>query len=284
MNIKVIILDIDGTLTDSAKRITPRTKAVLLAAQEQGARLVLASGRPTKGLRAIAKELEMDRHHGLLVSYNGSAVVDAQTNELLFSKALSVEEGREILTHISSFSGARAVVYKGDYMYAQDIRDRFITVNGERFDVLAYESKCCCMEIREAGNLVEFADYEMNKVLVAADPEYLLAHHEEMAAPFAGRLNCVFTSPFYFEFTANGIDKAKALDFVLSPMGYKREEMAAFGDGQNDISMIRYAGLGVAMANADEKVKAAADEITLSNDEDGVAHTLERYFRIPIAV
>lgn len=281
MEIKVILLDIDGTLTDSRKRITPRTKKVLLSAQEQGARLVLASGRPTKGLTAIAHELEMDKHHGLLLSYNGSAVTDAQTGELLFSKTLSVEDGRAILEHVCSFEGIRPVVYKGDYMYTNDLSRRMINVDGKPFDVIGYESRCCCMEIREERDLLAFADYPMNKVLTAADPEYLRAHYEELAAPFAGKLNSVFTSPFYYEFTAKGIDKAEALDYVLSPLGYKRSEMAAFGDGQNDISMIKYAGLGVAMANADDKVKAAADEITLSNDEDGIAYTLEHFFRIP---
>lgn len=281
MNIKVIIMDIDGTLTDSKKQITPRTKEILLAAQEQGARLVLASGRPTKGLEGFAKELEMDKHHGLLVSYNGSAVTDAQTGELLFSKTLSVSEGREILKHIGRFPELRPVVYKGGYIYTNDLSRRYITVDGEPFDVIAYEAKCCCMEVREEPDLIGFADYPMNKVLTAADPEYLKAHCGEMSAPFDGKLNAVFTSPFYYEFTAGGIDKAEALDCVLRPLGYKPEETAAFGDGQNDISMLKYAGLGVAMANADEKVKEAADEITLSNEQDGIAHVLERYFKLP---
>lgn len=90
-------------------------------------------------------------------------------------------------------------------------------------------------------------------------------------------LSCMFTADFYFEFTANGIDKAKALDTVLIPMGYKKEEMIAFGDGHNDASMVKYAGIGVAMANAVDDLKAIADEITLSNEEDGIAYILNKY-------
>jgi len=84
----------------------------------------------------------------------------------------------------------------------------------------------------------------------------------------------MFTSPFYFEYTAKGIDKAKALDTVLKPMGYTKDDMIAFGDGHNDASMIKYVGTGVAMGNAVQALKDIADEITLSNDEDGIAVSL----------
>ena len=94
--------------------------------------------------------------------------------------------------------------------------------------------------------------------------------------PFKDSLSCMFTAPFYFEFTAKGIDKAKALDTVLTPMGYKREEIIAFGDGHNDISIIKYAGIGIAMDNAVDVLKKVADEITFSNDEDGIAHILNK--------
>lgn len=87
----------------------------------------------------------------------------------------------------------------------------------------------------------------------------------------------MFTEPFYFEFTALGIDKAKALDTVLGAKGYKTEEMIAFGDGHNDATMVEYAGIGVAMANAVEELKKIATEITLSNEEDGIAYVLEKY-------
>ena len=90
MAIKVIIMDIDGTLVNDQKVITPKTKDVLLRAQEQGIRLILASGRPTSGLRQLARELEMDQHHGLFVCFNGSKVIDCQTNEVLFNQAMSV--------------------------------------------------------------------------------------------------------------------------------------------------------------------------------------------------
>ena len=131
----------------------------------------------------------------------------------------------------------------------------------------------------EKDDLAAFADYPLNKILTAGEPEYLKAHYKEMMEPFKDTLNCMFTADFYFEFTAKGIDKAKALDSVLIPMGYKKEEMIAFGDGHNDASMVKYAGIGVAMANAVDDLKAIANEITLSNEEDGIAYTLSKYIK-----
>lgn len=98
-NIKVIIMDVDGTLTNGKKEITKKTKNALIKAQELGLTLILASGRPTSGLMDFAKELDMDKHNGLLVSFNGSKVVDCQTNKILFNETMSVEEGQAVLEH-----------------------------------------------------------------------------------------------------------------------------------------------------------------------------------------
>ena len=91
MSVRVIIMDVDGTLMNSQKELSPKTKETLIRAEKAGAILILASGRPTSGLLDLAKELEMDKHHGLLVSYNGSKVIDCETMETLFNQALSVE-------------------------------------------------------------------------------------------------------------------------------------------------------------------------------------------------
>ena len=277
MSIKVIIMDVDGTLTNTQKVITPKTKEALLKAEEQGAILVLASGRPTSGLLDIAKELKMDQHHGLLVSYNGSKVIDCETMETLFNQALSVEEGKAVLEHMKKFEKVRPMIDKGEYMFVNNVYDNMSQFNGAPFDVIQYESRGGKFKLCEVDDLAEFVDFELNKILTTSDPEYLQAHYQEMMEPFKETLSCMFTGPFYFEFTAQGIDKAKALDTVLIPKGYKKEEMIAFGDGHNDASMVRYAGTGVAMANAVQDLKDIADEVTLSNDEDGIAVTLAKY-------
>jgi Cof subfamily protein (haloacid dehalogenase superfamily) len=277
-DIKVIIMDVDGTLTNNKKVIPTKTKEILVKVQKAGAILVLASGRPTSGLMDLAKELEMEKHHGLLVSFNGSKVVDCETNQVLFNETMSIEHGQSVLEHMKKFE-VIPMIDKDNYMYVNDVFNNEIYYNGEPINIVKYESRGGKFKLSEVEDLAAFADYPLNKILTAGSPDYLQEHYKEMMEPFKETLNCVFTAPFYFEFTAKGIDKAKALDTVLIPRGYKKEEMIAFGDGHNDATMVEYAGTGVAMANAVDDLKAVADEVTRSNEEDGIAYTLAKYFK-----
>ena len=279
MAIKVIIMDIDGTLVNDEKVITPLTKETLLKAQDKGVRLVLASGRPTSGLLKLAEELDMENHHGLFVCFNGSKVVDCQSHETLYNNAISVEDSKAILEHLKNFK-ARPMFDKDEYMYVNDVFDNTITYKGKPFNVMQYESRGNNYILCEKRDLAAFVDFEINKILTFGDPDYLQAHYKEMMEPFKDRLNCMFTSDFYFEFTAKGVDKAKALDSVLIPMGYKKEEMMAFGDAQNDKSMVEYVGLGVAMGNASDELKAVANEITDTNNNDGIAKAIMKHIEL----
>lgn len=275
-DLKVIVMDVDGTLTNNKKVITEKTKLALFKAQENGSILILASGRPVSGLMDIAKELKMNENHGLLVSYNGSKVVDCETNKILFNETMTVEEGQAVLEHMKNFN-VKPMIDKDDYMYVNNVFDNEINYNGKIINIIEYESRGGKFKLCEKDDLAAFATYHLNKILTAGDPEYLKNNYKKMMEPFKDNLSCMFTSDFYFEFTAKGIDKAKALDSVLSPMGYKPENIIAFGDGQNDASMIKYAGIGVTMANAVDELKNVADELTLSNEDDGIAYTLNKY-------
>ncbi|WP_435308478.1 Cof-type HAD-IIB family hydrolase [Sebaldella termitidis] len=276
MGIKAIVMDVDGTLTNDKKEITPKTREVLLKAQEQGILLILASGRPTTGLVEMGKVLEMDKNNGLFISYNGSKVVNFQTGEELFNEPLKLEDAKAVLEHMKKFE-IKPMIDKGDYMYVNDVYNCMIRFRGEPFNVIKYESRGGNYKLCEIDDLAAFVDYPLNKILTAGEPEYLQEHYIEMMEPFKDKLNCMFTGPFYFEFTAKDIDKAKALDTVLKPLDITADEVIAFGDGHNDISIIKYAGTGVAMENAVTDLKEAADEITLSNEQDGIAESLLKH-------
>ena len=276
MSIRVIVMDVDGTMSNHKKEITPKTKAALKKAQESGVKIILASGRPDSGLSDFAIELEMGRHHGLLVSFNGSRVIDCQTGEVLFNETMTVEQGKAVLEHMKGFN-VRPMIDKGNYMYVNDVYDCMIKNGEQEINIIQYESRGGKYKLCEMDDLAAFVDYPLNKILTAGDSIYLKEHYREMMEPFKDTLNCMFTAPFYFEFTAQGIDKAKALEAVLNPMGYMQDEIIAFGDGQNDKTMIQYAGIGVAMDNAVEELKEVADEITLSNEDDGIAASLYKH-------
>ncbi|MBF2388291.1 Cof-type HAD-IIB family hydrolase [Listeria welshimeri] len=276
MTTQAIILDIDGTLLNDDKKISPETKKALITAQQNGVKLILASGRPTTGMHLYAEQLEMETYHGLLVSYNGAKVVDCQTKEELFNQTLTIAEGKAVLEHMKQFE-VKVMIDKDDYMYVNNVYDCYITYKGEEINIIQYESRGGNFKLCEKEDLAAFLDYRINKILTAGDPDYMQKNYQAMMAPFKNTLNCVFTADFYFEFTAKNIDKAKALDTVLTPMGIHAENIIAFGDGHNDITMVKYAGTGIAMDNAVPELKAVANSITLSNNKDGIAHVLNNF-------
>lgn len=278
MDLKAIILDIDGTLYTSKKTVSERTYQALMKAQQQGITIVLASGRPVQGMRELIEELELKRYGGICVTYNGAIVVDASTGKQLYKKVMDVETSKALLEHLKAFK-VIPMVELDDTLYVNDVYDNRITIQGKPFNIIEYEARGNGYTLCEKTDLAAFVDFPMGKLLIAGEADYLKAHEHEIKAPFKDKLVSLFSAPFYYEFTAQGVDKGAALYAVLTPMGILPEHCIAFGDGHNDLSIIRYAGLGVAMGNAVDEIKQAAKRVTTSNDEDGIALVIESYLK-----
>lgn len=276
MIIKAIVLDIDGTLLNTGKIISEKTKQALIAAQEKGIKVILASGRPTTGMLELAEQLEMTKYEGFLVSYNGARVTDCLTKKVLFNQAMSIETGQAILEHLKNFD-VIPMIDKEDYLYVNDVYSGMLDLPDGAFNIIEYEARGGNFKLSEIDDLAAFATFPINKILIAAQPEYLQKIAPALHAPFDEIVTAAFSAPFYFEFTDKGIDKAKALNTVFPEMGIHSENIIAFGDGHNDRSIIEYAGIGVAMGNAVDALKEIADDVTLSCDEDGIAAGLEKY-------
>lgn len=276
MEIKAIVLDMDGTLLNNDKEISEKTKEALIDAQKKGVKVILASGRPTKAMQAAAHELEMDKYEGFIVSYNGAMVTDCKTKEVLFNQAMSVETGQSILEHLKKFD-LIPMINDDEFMYVNNVYNNILHLPDREFDIIQYESRGGNFKLCEQEDLAAFADFPLNKILIAAQPEYLQENYVAIREPFIDTTHSAFSAPFYYEFTDKGIDKAKALDTVFPKMGILPENMISFGDGQNDRSIIEYAGVGVAMGNAVDELKELANDHTLSNDEDGIAVALKKY-------
>ena len=272
-NIKAILLDIDGTLTNDQKVITPRTREALLKCQEKGVVLVLASGRTANGLSTYAADLDLAHHGGVLVCYNGAKSLNCETGQVYFEQSMTVEQGKRVLEHMKKFNVA-PVIDHGEYMY---VNDCFFTIerDGKPWYIIEYEGHSNNYKLCEKRDLAAYADWRINKILNAGQPEYLQQVAEEMAAPFEGELSAMFTSPWYFEFTPLGVDKVRALKDTFEVLGINQDEVMSFGDAQNDLTMIKWAKVGVAMGNAVDEVKAEADYVTTDNNSDGIADALE---------
>ncbi len=276
MSIKAILLDIDGTLTNHKKEITPLTKKALMDAQDLGIRLVIASGRPAKGIYQYGDQLDMEKHHGLFVCYNGAKVIDCETKETYVDVTFSTDTAKKVLHHMKKFD-VIPVVTSDTHMLVEDVYHCMIKDGTRGFNVIQYESRMNNYKLMEIDNLEEYVNTPQNKILTAGDSSYLLEHYQEMREPFEDELNMMFTSNFYYEFTAKGVDKGSALTIAMDKLGIKKEECIAFGDAENDISMLKYAGISVAMGNAQEAVKKIATLVTNDNEHDGIAKALYRY-------
>lgn len=267
MKYKILVLDLDGTLTNQKKEITPHTRDTLIRAQEAGVKIVLASGRPTYGIVPLAEELRLGDFEGYILSYNGGQIIDWTTKEMMYENVLDPQV-YPYLHECARKNGFTILSYKDEYIVSEDADNTYVQ----------HEAFLNKMPSITVPNFLDVITFPVAKCLIVGDPEPLAVLERQMKKELEGRMNVFRSEPFFLELVPNGIDKARSLAVLLDELGMKPEEMVAVGDGFNDLSMIKFAGLGVAMANAQEVVKQEADYITSSNEEDGVADVVERFF------
>lgn len=266
---RLIALDLDGTLTNSDKVITPHTFEVLMRAQAAGVRLVLCSGRPTYGIAALARQLKLEENGGFVLSCNGANIIDWTTGDLLFRQPLEARFLPQLL-ELADAHELPLLTYRGDCILATRNDSPYLD---EEARINQMPVEVVTDFIAEASRLEGGAP----KCLIPGDPELLVELEEKMKTIFGDALSISRSAPFFLEIMAPGVGKDHSLARLLAQLDLSREQLIAFGDGFNDLTMLRFAGMGVAMANAAEEVKAVADFVTLSNDEDGVGHAVEQW-------
>ena len=267
MDYKMIVLDLDGTLTNREKKITPRTKETLMEAQKRGKIVVLASGRPVQGILHLAEELKMKQYGGYILAFNGGMIINCRTEETV-SPVLLPQNMNHTIVKLAEEHGVNILTYEGDTIITRKKDDQYVEL----------EAGINQMTVREMGDMADYVTgITVPKFLMVDDGDYL-ATVEPLVKAALGRDFSVYRSePFFLEILPKGIDKAQRLEVLLQILGIPREEMIACGDGYNDLTMIKYAGLGVAMENGVLPVRKAADYITASNNEDGVALVVEKF-------
>ena len=263
---ELVATDLDGTLVRTDQSVSDRTRAVLAAVEDAGVPFVMVTGRPP---RWMAPVVEATGHRGLAVCANGAIVYDLHTERVVRSHLISRDAAAEVVAALRrDVPGIAFAVEKGP---VEGVPGGFgrEQVYRPRWDV---------------------ADVEVATVeeLVATGAVKLLARHEEMGsdellavarASVGALAECTHSSTDgLLEISASGISKASGLAALAEERGVDPSRVVAFGDMPNDLPMLTWAGHAVAMANAHPEVRHAADEVTASNDEDGVAVVLERWF------
>lgn len=265
---KVLVLDIDGTLTNSKKEITKETKEAIWGAIERGHKVMLASGRPTPGMRRYEEELELAKYGGYLLSFNGARIVDCASGDIIYQRTIPASMVAK-LYYYAKEQNCGIITYLGDTVLSGFEPDEYIIL----------EAGINGLPIQLVEDFPHFIDFEVNKCLMTAPPEKAERIEKDLQEKYGDRLSVYRSEPFFIEIMPKDVNKATSLSRVLPVVGATKEDAICCGDGYNDISMIEYAGLGVAMGNAQEAVKQAADYITKTNDEDGLVQVIDEFMK-----
>lgn len=262
MKYKLLAADIDGTLLNNNREITERTKTAIHKAIDRGIVFTISSGRPIQGVEMITRRLEVDIP---VITYNGAMIITATGKKVIYNCTMREEDvllverlGRERNTTIAIWSDNQLYVNRQDERAA-------------KYSQLSGTQPKLYSDVRE------LIGKGINKLLWYDEIERINTFEREMHDKVGKSVNFHTSQPFFLEFVDINASKAIALEKLGEFYGINREEMIAVGDGFNDLSMISYAGLGVAMENAPEEIKKQADFVTLSNEENGVAYLIERF-------
>ena len=267
MKYKLLVLDVDGTLVNSKKELSVQTLTTLLKIQHAGIRIALASGRSPYGLRHLVDKLEMKKWGGYILPYNGTQIVNTGNDEVLFEKRIDPAM-LPYLEKKAQKNGFSIFTYHQDQLITTDPNNEHIR----------NEAALNGMEIVAVENLSAAVDFSPSKCVLVSDNEAaLVAQKDQWRKRLAGTLDVYRSESFFLEVVPPFVDKGNTLGVLIEKLGITTEEVMAIGDGRRDFSMLQLAGLGIAMGNAQDSIKACADYTTESNDNDGVAIAVQKF-------
>lgn len=265
MKYKLLVLDIDGTLLNEKKEISPRTLAALLKVQQMGVHIVLASGRPTNGVMPVATQLELNHYGGFILSYNGGQIINVQTGELLFEKRINPEM-LAYLDRKAKKNNFAIFTYHQDYILTDKPDNKYVLQEAELNN----------MRVIGVDNFPEAVDFNPCKcILVSEDEEALVGLENHWKKRLDGVLDVFRSEDYFLEVVPQFINKGNTLAVLMEMLKVTKEEVVAIGEGVADVPMLQLAGTSIAMGNARDSVKACADFTTLPNTMDGVAIAIE---------
>lgn len=263
-NFKMVCLDIDGTLLNSNHQITKEVKsAINIVANEKNIPVILVSARMPKGITFLQRELKIEQP---IICYSGALVLD-KYGEILSKEFIDVLDLQEIY-EVTYMYDIHMSLYKDNEWYIEEM-DYWAKQESEITNIAP--------KITNFNELIQLWEKEgtgPNKILCMADPNKIIFLKENIKD---NDLNIYPSKSTYLEIMPTNASKTSAINILQKEFDVEKPEIIAMGDNYNDIDMLEYAGLGIAMGNAPEEVKKHANYITSTNDEDGVAEALKKY-------
>lgn len=270
--IKLVAIDLDGTLLDSKKEISARNKEALTQAKAAGVKIVICTGRPLAAIGIYLDALNLRDNGDYSITFNGGLVQKNDTGEIIEKSSLALENVHELYELAKSLNVPLDILSDGLVMQ--------LSTTQEYESLYSQLNKLLTFESYEVAQLT--TDRIYNKAVIAVDQAYLDEQIKKIPSSFYDRYEVIKTRSNLLEFMPKGITKAYGISLLARDLGIKQEEIMTIGDEENDVPMIEYAGLGVAMENAVAKVKDLADVITDTNDNDGVAQAVEKFVLEPL--
>lgn len=264
--IKLVAIDVDDTLLNSQHQIPKENLTAIAEARAKGVQVILATGRMHVAALPFAKQLQLPANE-LLISYNG-ALVQQVDGTLVEHIALPHHTVLKVIEY-SQKHNLTLNAYYNDELYVQEI-DRYV----------AEYCKVIKVDAIAVGNLLDFlndGNKPLSKMLIISEQEDVEQRLPELQQLLAGSAQVTRSKANFIEITDLSATKGQALARLTMKLGLEREQVMAIGDSGNDLSMIEYAGIGVAMGNAREPIQRVADHITTSHDQAGVAKALRQF-------
>jgi Cof subfamily protein (haloacid dehalogenase superfamily) len=228
--------------------------------------VIVVTGRMFRSVRPYLLEAGLE---GPVVCYQGAVVADPGTGRFLRHEPIPLELAREVIVAVTA-EGVHLNAYVGDELY--------VARHTEEAQVYASFQK---LPVHEVGDLLAWLDEPPTKLVAVGEPRRLDGLEERMKAHFRMRAYISKSLPYFLEFASPDVTKASGMAFVAEHLGFSRERTVAFGDGENDVELLDWAGYAVAVANAHERVLAVADFVSPSVDDEGVAQVLEAFLDSP---
>lgn len=267
MKYEYIAVDMDGTLLNNDHSIMPKTKDALIKLQEQGIKLIIATGRPLENIKRFADQLKMQEYGGYIIGNNGALVVDYKNNDVIFEELIDIDKAKNIFEALEKFE--LYPFYRDEKnMYVEDVFAAEVDSKSHlgHTNMFKLLSRIGNYKLVEVDSLKEFVSTPLYKIMAVGENEYINQNFEKIHEAVGYDINPMSTYPTVLEFAKSDISKANG----LRKTGIDLEKTIAFGDSMNDYDMVEAAGLGVAMGNAMPKVKEVAQAITSSNNEEGI--------------
>lgn len=265
--VKVISIDIDGTLLNDDRQITTDVKQAIQTALVQGIKIVITTGRPLPGVRDILDELGIYGSDQYVITYNGGMVQTADGRKTLFSLPLDVKE----FDKINQFMREQST-------YVQvETRDAAYTTHHTIHRWASFENSLVNLPLYVLDQDAQLNEIDFIKAIANAESDELDAVQAAIPAEIANHVNVIRSTANNLEFIDAKASKGNALAALVEVLDIDISETMAIGDQENDYSMIERAGIGVAMGNAIDKIKAVANCQTDTNNRSGVARAIEQY-------